>query len=174
MSDFKPFAAAIAKRFDLLSSGELFVVDLGETDLFAEYLAAFLEGTNPIFRERTEHDCQCCKQFIRNLGHVVAIRDGQIQTVWDGLEQVHRLYYNIANKLSEIVRSKPIKTVFRTEEPKYGTASNFDKKMERHEWHHFHGTVNARHKCADVGTVRGTVEATVQVFRRYRGACQDR
>lgn len=29
-------------------------------------------GTNPIFRERTEHDCSCCRNFVKNLGNVVA------------------------------------------------------------------------------------------------------
>ena len=30
--------------------------------LWDTYLASFPEGSNPVYKTRTEHDCQCCKQ----------------------------------------------------------------------------------------------------------------
>ena len=68
---FKTFSQAVHARYTKLAEGELFIVDV--LDIYDSYLAAFPEGTNPIFRTRTEHDCNCCKQFIRRLGQLVAI-----------------------------------------------------------------------------------------------------
>lgn len=62
--DFKNFKLAIAKQFDEMSKHELFRVDVDKDLLWNTYLSSFPEGTNPIYRERTEHDCSCCKQFI--------------------------------------------------------------------------------------------------------------
>ena len=67
MADFKPFSKAVHQQFTTMSKHELFTVDISGDDLFAAYLAAFPEGTNPIYRERTEHDCSCWKIFIRNI-----------------------------------------------------------------------------------------------------------
>ena len=78
MSDFSRFAIQIKQRFDLLSQHELYVTVPDGNQVWEKYLAAFPEGTNPIFRERTEHDCSCCRQFIKNIGNVVAIINGQI------------------------------------------------------------------------------------------------
>lgn len=85
MSNFKPFSQAVHQQFTSMSKHEIFVADVSGDDLFAAYLAAFPEGTNPVFRERTEHDCSCCKNFIRNIGNVVAIVDGKVVTVWDNV-----------------------------------------------------------------------------------------
>jgi len=75
MSDFQHFAAAVEEKLDAMSKHELFVVDV--ENIFDRYLAAFPEGTNPVYRERTEHDCSCCKHFVRNVGNVVAVIDGK-------------------------------------------------------------------------------------------------
>lgn len=72
MTDFQTFSQAIAARFAEMSKHELFVVNVPGDQLWAAYLAAFPEGTNPIYKTNTEHDCSCCKNFIRNLGNVVA------------------------------------------------------------------------------------------------------
>lgn len=76
---FKPFGEAVHRRYSLLAEQELFTVDL--TDIFASYLSFFPEGTNPVFRKNTEHECSCCKHFVRRLGNLVAIVDGKVLTV---------------------------------------------------------------------------------------------
>lgn len=52
---FKVFSEAVHTRYLEMAKGEMFAADVG--DIFATYLAAFPAGSNPMFRERTEHDC---------------------------------------------------------------------------------------------------------------------
>ena len=138
---FKPFADVVKKRFVEMSQGELFVVK--SDDIYERYLAAFPEGSNPMFRQRTEHDCNCCKQFIRRLGVVVAIKNGEIITVWGNLDLTGP-YKIVADALDAYVRSLPIESVFRTKEKQYGVTHNYDKVTnERYE--HFCGVVDAKH-----------------------------
>ena len=48
MSNFKPFSQAVHQQFTSMSKHEIFVADVSGDDLFAAYLAAFPEGTNPV------------------------------------------------------------------------------------------------------------------------------
>ncbi len=66
MSDFTPFGSAVHAAFNTIlakdnaSKENVFVVDVTGDELWDHYLASFPEGANPMFRERTEHDCSCC------------------------------------------------------------------------------------------------------------------
>lgn len=159
---FADFSKAVLARFVEMSKNELFVVDA--ENIFDKYLAAFPEGTNPIFRERTEHDCQCCKQFVRRLGIVVAIKNEIITTVWGGLD-LPAPYQEVADKLDAYVRSLPIVSVFRTKERQFGTDHNYDP-VTNQRYNHFHGTVADKHRCTDVDTQRGHYNTIYQVFKR--------
>lgn len=119
MADFHPFADATKTRFDKMSKGELFVVNIDKDVVWNAYLAAFPEGENPIYRERTEHDCSCCKSFVRNIGNVVAVIDGKLQSVWSvpGLEYPYSV---VAEKLAELIESATIADLFRTKEQSFG------------------------------------------------------
>lgn len=166
MSDFKPFSQAVHKQFSEMSKHELFVVDVSGDDLFAAYLAAFPEGTNPIYRERTEHDCSCCKNFIRNIGNVVAVVDGQIQTVWDKVTTGDE-YEVVATKLANIVGRAPIKSLFRASEKQYGAESTIElKDGVTKRWNHFHGQIANKHYTKEVGSVVGEYNTSVSVFKR--------
>ncbi len=165
-NDFPLFASAIHARFVAMSAGELLTVT--DPDIFAFYLASFPEGTNPIFRTRTEHDGSIDKHFIRNIGLCVQIANGELLTVWDVASSALPYPYDVvAAKMAEHVRSLPISGVFRTKEPKFGTKSNVALIDERpHTFHHFNAPVAARHHSASPDEARGTINTTVQVFRR--------
>jgi hypothetical protein len=166
MSDFKPFSQAVHKQFSEMSKHELFVVDVSGDDLFAAYLAAFPEGTNPIYRERTEHDCSCCKNFIRNIGNVVAVVNGKMQTVWDTVN-VGSEYDIVAKALSIIVSAAPIKSLFRASEKQYGAESTVElKDGVTKRWNHFHGQIANKHYTKEVGSVVGEYNTSVSVFKR--------
>lgn len=158
---FRNFSTAVHARFKQMSDSELFVVQAD--DIFERYLAAFPAGTDPIFRKRTEHDCSCCKQFIRRLGVVVAIQDGKMVTVW-GDHELPSPYGQVADALHTYVRSLPIDSVFRTKERKYGADHNYNDKNERFE--HFHGEVADKHYTKTPDTSRGEQKAIYDVCRR--------
>lgn len=170
MSDFRPFSLAVHQQFNSMSKHELFVVDISGDDLFAAYLAAFPEGTNPIFRERTEHDCSCCKNFIRNIGNVVAIVDGQIITVWDSAamnSDASEEYKIVAHALADKVANAPIKSLFRATEHQYGAESTVElKDGVTKRWNHFHAKIANKHYLKDPGSVVGEYNTSVGVFKR--------
>lgn len=122
MSGFKRFKAAVNAQFAGMSEHALFVTDVNSGDMWDTYLNSFPEGTNSIFRERTTHDCQCCKQFIRAGGNAVALINGEMRSIWDidigGHHQV------VADALSKLVKSQPIKDVFLHYEDNLGTDYN--------------------------------------------------
>ena len=66
--NFIKFKEAVAKQFAMMSAHQLYVISLPGSYMWETYLAAFPEGTNPIYRVRTEHDCACCRQFIQRVG----------------------------------------------------------------------------------------------------------
>lgn len=171
MSDFKPFAAAVKAQFDLMSKGELYTVGFAGDEVYRSYLEAFPPGTNEIFRERTEHDCSCCKNFIRNIGNVVSIVDGKLVSVWDvaGLEHPYDM---VAAALSTMVKVFPVMGLFRVSEPTYGAESSRElKEGSVRTWNHFHAAIAHKHfvgkNASESAASRiGSFATTAAVFKR--------
>jgi len=109
--------------------------------LWAAYLAAFPEGTNPIFREKTEHDCSTCRNFVRNLGAVVYVDGNKVSTVWD-VKIDDPIYQHVADEMSKLVKKLEIARPFVVSEPKYGAARTTNGETGE-TWHHFVGEVPA-------------------------------
>ena len=61
----------------------LFAVQVDKDEMWNAYLNSFPAGSNPMFRERTWHDCSCCRGFIKSVGNVVTIKNGVLSTIWD-------------------------------------------------------------------------------------------
>lgn len=159
---FEIFAKAVHAQFVQMCERELYIIN-GE-GVFDRYLSAFPAGTNPIFRQRTEHDCQCCKQFITRLGITVSLKDGKLTTVWGDLD-LPEPYKTVAEAMDDYVRSRPIVSVFRTKELHYGLNHNYDK-VTNQRYNHFYGDVSAKHYTQDVGTKLGEMDAAYQVLKR--------
>jgi hypothetical protein len=160
---FPKFSKAVLARFAEMSKGELFVVNAD--DIFARYLAAFPEGTNPIYRVRTEYDCNCCKKFVERLGIVVAIKNGKLTTLWGDLD-VPPPFKEVADALDTYVRSLPIESVFRTVEKKYSVDHNYDTHVPGLRHDHFYGEVGNKHCTHKADTERGEKNTTFAVFKR--------
>lgn len=162
-TDFSVFGRAVNARFREMGKHELYTTELAG-DLFDVYLAAYPEGTNPVYRVRTVADCVCCKNFVRRLGGLVTIKDGRVGTVWEGLDLPYP-YNAVAEKLDWEVRNAAITGVFRTKERRYGQEYNYDTKTnERHN--HFWGDVADRHHATDPGAKIGERAAVFQVLHR--------
>ncbi len=167
MSNFDAFTKAINDHFIGLSKqGELYVTATTKDDLWQYYLSSYPEGTNPIHRTRRVYDCATCKSFIRNVGNVVAIIDNMIVSVWDvgGLEYPYDV---VADAMGQYVKSKPIASIFRVEEPSYGAATTrqlLDDQVI--QWHHFYGKITHPHHTSRPGQAMGDCDAIIQVMRR--------
>lgn len=138
MSEFHKFKEAVNNQFELMSKGNLFTTGVSKEDVWDMYLSSFPEGTNPMFRTRTEHDCSCCKQFIRACANVVAIIDNKMVSIWDINIGGH--YQVVADALSKLVKSQNIQNVFRHYDKNLGTDENREL-LESNEviiWKHFH------------------------------------
>lgn len=166
MSQFLNFKEAVHAKFEELSARyNLFTTQVPKDDVWDMYLASFPEGTNPIYRERTEHDCQCCKQFIRHGGNVVAIdKDLGMISIWD--VDVPEPYQTVAKALSAYVKSQPIDNIYRHFEKNLGVDHNFDTHHAG-RWDHFHFALPAKFvakatRDRDLGYAR----ASYDVFRR--------
>lgn len=154
----------------------VFVADIDGSVLWDKYLAAFPPGTDPLFKKRTEHDCSCCKGFVRRAGAVVAIKDGQLRTIWDeAAESAPGPYAVVAAAMRNAVREVGIRDLFRVgaKETQFGAAQTYSLDVEGGDnagaltWNHFYtGEIPRTFRVAEPDTVRGEYRTTVQVFER--------
>lgn len=171
---FLKFAKVVARSFqDLVAGPNAFVADVDGDELWRQYLAAYPEGTNPIFRKNTEHDCSCCRHFIRRVGGVVTIDGGELRTIWDrAAEEAPAPYADVAAKLRNLVRDSRVRDLFRVgkNEGSFGAevTRSLDKATEKAiTWNHFHtGEIPRHYRVASPDQVRGDYRTTVQVFER--------
>lgn len=173
MSEFKQFAAVVAERFaKMVETGDLFRTNVGADNLWDAYLAAFPEGTNPIFRVRTEHDGSYDRNFIKRVGGVVAINDdGTIQTVWNDYNSLPYPYNEVAATLHELVATSKIDGLFRTKERTAGHKPNFEEivvggLVTQHMWNHFYVELPRFAISEDAGAIIGQNATNVGVMRR--------
>lgn len=123
MSDFNVFKLAVARQFSRMAQHGVFRTSTDKEELWNVYLSSFPEGSNPVFKERTEHDCNCCKQFIRAVGNAVAIIDGKLESIWDISIDVG-VYQTVANALAAKIRLDGIESPFFHFERTAGTDKN--------------------------------------------------
>ncbi len=169
MVEFKEFKTAVQKQFKKMQEHPLFKVDVTKDELWDTYLDSFPEGTNNIFRERREYDCQCCKQFIRAAGSIVAITpDYKIISLWD--IKVPGYYQEVADTLSKLMHSAIVRGIFLHRESHIGT--DYNRQLLEDEktltWEHFYVDVPAGYVRAslDIGHKLGGAREDQQVFNR--------
>jgi len=166
---FTTFQKAIETKFSQMEKHPLYKVDLSKNDLWDTYLNSFPPGTNLIYKERTEHDCQCCKQFIRTMGNVVMIHNNKLISIWDTTID-DPTYQAVADKMAELVRSAPIKHPFYHYEKTAGTRQSHSQEEDGQikTWDHFHLTLPAAVFMAKdaIATRISTLQSSKEVFQR--------
>lgn len=168
MSNFIKLKEAVTEQLRSMEDHGLLVVDMPDKDtLWTHYLASFPAGTNPIFRKRREHDCSCCKQFIRAIGNAVSIVNNQIVTIWD-VDVDDDTYQHVADKMAEFVRKFEVSGKFLYFQKHVGTdhnRENDDGTILR--WDHFHHELDSAFVCKDnIDRNRGDFKTSVQTFDR--------
>lgn len=136
--EFKQLQNAVAKQFKAMATGPLFQVAIDKDRLWETYLGAFPPGTNPIYKTRTEHDCSCCKHFIRTLGGVVSIVGDELATIWDG--DIDGPYAVVTATMADFVGKHTIDNEFRHPLSFVGQANSRQLLEDKsvHTWDHFH------------------------------------
>ena len=170
--EFKHFRDAIEAQYNKLQETQkLFTVQIDKDQLWDHYLASFPADSNPIYRERTEHDCSACKAFVRNIGPVVAIIDDKLVSVWDiDAPNIDIAYLEVANTMRTLIESLPIDNIFR-----------FDCRIQLHAttkellpdnnvkiWNHFSANVFKPFKVVDgsQGQQLGEAKQRKELFQR--------
>lgn len=169
--EFKDFKTAIQKQFNIMKEHQLFRMNIDKDLLWETYLSSFPDGTNPIYKERTEHDCSACRYFIQNAGSMVAIIDNKPVSIWDGIFEAE--YKIVADVLSALVKSVSIENVFLHFEQTIGTDKNYalndDGSVSTKTFNHLY--IQLPNACfaknADIGTKLSEFRATQEVL--YRG-----
>ena len=167
---FKDFVKAIQKNLQQMSknSSRLFTVNVDTEELYNLYLDSFPAGTNEIYRERREYDCSCCRHFIRDIGNVVSIKNGELHTIW-GINPVSDDKYNVvAAALDAYVKQKAVSGVFLKKEKRIGTPENREMlptgKINKYE----HFFVDLPEICIFKEYYGHTLEGDLSQFRDIR------
>lgn len=165
---FDSFKLAIQKQFTTMKKDQLFRVAIDKDHIWSMYLQSFPEGTNPLFRERTEHDCNTCKRFIRNAGSIVTIKNGKVTSIFD--IKIDNFYQVVADALSAYIKSCHIENVFLNDEANIGVEKNFEllPNKETITWNHLSIQLPASYvkQKSAIPSLLGTTKSKCDVFYR--------
>lgn len=174
LNEFQTFAKKVSASFqDIAKTAQVYVTSVDGDALYQCYLAAFPDGTNPVFKKQTEHECSCCRQFIRRAGNIVAVNDqGTVRTVWDEAAVKAPHPYNIvASTLRDAVLAADISDIYRVsaKESRFGADAtrSLDAGGKALTWNHLHtDAIPKALQAESPDQVRGDYRTTVQVFTR--------
>ncbi len=172
MNEFKDFKKTMQQQFESMLEGQdqLFVTEVGKDLIWETYLKSFPEGTNNIYKERREYECNSCRQFLRPYGNIVTIKGNKLISIWD-IEELEYPFTVVAEKLSQLVKSAPIKNVFVTKFAKLGIDENRQVLEDGsiHTWEHFYFKVpNKFVKVSgdSIESIQGSLRDSKNVFER--------
>ena len=169
--EFKNFKQRMIDHFNsALGSEYLFEVELDKDELWNLYLDSFPEGTNPIFRQRREYDCSCCRQFIKNIGPTVFIDENlNLHTIFE-FDTHSTTFQPVMNALDRYVKSKPITDIYLNETSKIGTNQSHERCDDGKiiTWDHFF--LELPDRCVlnrlQIPTKKGRLRDRRNVFKR--------
>lgn len=169
--EFIEFKEALQKNFAVMVKDvtHLFEVNVDKDELWNTYLNSFPVGTNELYRERTWHDCSCCRHFIKNIGNAVVIKNGQVHTIWD-LSLNDTTYQPVCDALSAFVKAHSVIDIWISKEKKIGTDFNYeDMNGKIHKWDHFYLELSSKfvdRSSRSIGDIKGGFRDTRNVFKR--------
>lgn len=146
----------------------LYQVDCDKDKLWSLYLDSFPSEKNPIYRERTWHDCSCCRHFIKTMGGIVAIKNGEVISLWDFDVNGDDTYEFSIKAMREYIHSCPIADKFLTKENQIGTQSNrelYDGDLITYD--HFYARIPLQAMAdGDLNEKKAQFRDTRNVFKR--------
>lgn len=172
MSNFKLFSQLVHEQFNLLASNNLFVTNLTNDQLWNTYLDSFPPGTNDIYLTNTHHDCSCCRNFVKEIGGVVAIIDNKQVSVWDiDTTSLAPEYQAVTAAMSELVATSTITGPYIRNTNHGRKVSQITTPQQLDDgtvinWNHFHCVVPEQHSSKDKAEVVGRKAAQASTFKR--------
>lgn len=170
--EFTNFKKAIQDNFAARSNNadHIYVANVDKDELWNLYLDSFPAGTNEIYRERREYDCNCCRHFIRTIGNAVFIENSVIHTIWELLD-LGDTFQPVADALDAYVKARSVTDVYISKIDRLGTDKNREKLPDGsvRTWEHFY--IELPSKFVDktprsVGSIQGEFRGTKQIFMR--------
>ncbi len=173
MSEFKEFKKAVQQQLDNMVGSRLYVTDIEKDTIWKTYLDSFPDGTNHVYRERREYDCSSCRHFLKPYGNIVTIKDNKLISIWD-IPDLEHPYNIVADKLSQLVKSAPIKNVFVTKFAELGIDKNLELAENKwvNTWEHFYYKLPASYvdkTSKSIESIQGGHRDTKNVFARSMG-----
>jgi|ERR1700722_10112728 len=136
--NFRALKIAIGAQFERMQKYPLFRVTVEPDAIWKMYLESFPSEANQIYRVRAEHDCSCCKGFIRKAGDVVAVIDSKIVSLWDVKVPGYPAYQQVCDSLARLIHGASIRDKFLHYERTVGTDKNFEQIAgDVKTWDHF-------------------------------------
>lgn len=170
MYDFKPFAKLVNDQINLMQkTGALYVVEAEKNEVWDLYLSKFPEGTDPLYKERSVHDCNCCKHFVRSMGNVVAFVDNKVVSIWDlAATNAEYPFDLVAKELSEKVLASKIVSVYMKDTAKFGVVSSnqLNEDYSVTTWNHFHAELDKKFVSENCVSIVADLDAKAGVLRR--------
>lgn len=166
--EFIDFKRAVYKQFDALANNadRLYLTNVNKDELWDCYIDSYPED------ERQSHTCNCCRQFIKPYGNVVAIVNNKLVSIWDSLV-LDEPYATVARNLAQLVKSKPVCDVFVSKVVKLGTDKNNvwieTPTRHVHTWNHLFYKLPNHLLCAvsdSEEAVRGALRTNKTVLKR--------
>lgn len=172
VDDFMNFKRRLQEHFEKMTAdvSKMFEVNLDKDELWNIYLDSFPSGFNKMFRKRREYDCSECRQFIRNIGNAVVIKDNKVHTIWE-FDTDDSVFQPVVDALDRYVKSYPVTNIYVSETKKIGVDVNYELSSDgkTYEWQHLYLEIPDRfvRSCSrSIGDIKGDYRDTRNVFKR--------
>lgn len=132
---FEDFKRSLQRSFELMLSwaDNLFIANVSKDLLWETYLNSFPEAT------RQFSNCNSCRQFIKNYGHIVAIKENKLVSIWN-FKVGYEPYDTVLQNLTTLVESMSVSDVLVLDTKKLGCDSNIQLLQDNTtlRWHHLY------------------------------------
>lgn len=156
---FSDLKATFMKNFKKMADKRLFYVEIDRNEVWDQYLNGFEE------QFKQEHNCNCCKSFLRQYAGIVTIENNKVVSIWDNIETSPEYQKSIEN-LSKYINSLSVTDLFYTTQQKCGTDKN--RSETGVVWNHFFIEVpkNVVVNKNSLGTLQGSARDDKNVLKR--------
>lgn len=172
MLEITSFKKEVATQLDKMCAENdyLFEVNLDKDKLWETYLETIPSEDNQIYKTRREFDCSACRHFIKSIGNVVAIKDGEVTSVWD-CGSANPKWDMVAKAMAAYVKENAVTDVFLSKFKKIGTDYNIVLEGDRTiRFNHFYFELPNKfvfnNRYTTIDTKRGEYRDIRNVFKR--------